>query len=413
MKKLIPILISLVLLSLAIQFLVVFFTEHHEVKYSIKTNDNAYMIEEEYFLKETDEYKFKVIDKKNTYVFSYTGNLNKQENVIKDIKYYEDSDVECILPVYKNDEIGYISCFYDGIQASRSYLEQKNIKGIDKFLGEIGKKHTLFKSSNKSEKIDNFYVFRENILDNVIFTMWSYKGFYLINDKDIEKKFFLTKDQYENSFSRLIGKYYVSADVDSISSFEFTKFYIYDITDGSRVAVDLDVPVAQDFVINGIYGDKLYFTDYRTNQQFVLDPDKAKVSLTGDLSSGFKYFDGDELVTIKDLKQFASNKHFEINYHNDELSKKYDILEIKESGDMLFFRTRDGKFYKVYKNLLDNPVLLFEFLNISEWGVSKDSLYIVVNDYLYYYNDKAGLLPIINNNEFIYNYKNVCNFMKK
>ena len=406
MKRLIPIIISLALLSLAIQFLVVFFTKHHEVKYSIIDNNNKYMIYENFNNERGTKYEFKVEDNNNSYVFSYNGNLNKQENIIKDIKYYNEGDLNCIVPIYKNNEAGYFSCYSNEQQVSHSYLMQKGHSSINKFFDDASKKYNFIRVSDKQEKIDNFYVYKDNILDNVIFTMWSYKGFYLINNKRIEEKEFLTKDQYQNSYSKLIDKYYISADIDSISNFEFTKFYIYDLTDGSRVAVDLETYIAQDF-------NKLYYTDYRTNKQFVLDPDKANVSLVGDASIGFKYFDGKKLTTLKDAAEFSNKRYFETNSYNEKLSKKFDILEIRKNEDIIFFRTKDGKFYKVYENMLDNPILLFEFSNVSEWKVSKDSLLVVVDNYLYYYSDDSGLLPIISSNELRYNYKNICDFMKK
>lgn len=413
MKRLIPIIISLAILSLSIQFLVVFFTKHHEVKYSIIGKNNEYMIYENFNNDRETKYEFIVEDNNNSYVFSYNGNLNKQENIIKDIKYYNEDNLECIVPIYKNNESGYFSCYSSGQQVSGAYLMQKENSSINKFFDDASKKYNFIIPSDKQEKIDNFYVYKDNLLDNVVFTMWSYKGFYLINNKSIEEKEFLTKDQYQNSYSKLIDKYYISADVDSISNFEFTKFYIYDITDGSRVAVDLETYIAHDFVINGVYDNKLYYTDYRTNQQFVLDPDKATVSLIGDASIGFKYFDGEKLYTIKDIAEFSNKKYFETNSYNEKLSEKYDILEIKKNEDIIFFKTKDGKFYKVYENMLDNPILLFEFSNVSEWKLSKDSLIVVVDNYLYYYSDDSGLIPIINSNELRYNYKNICDFMKK
>ena len=85
----------------------------------------------------------------------------------------------------------------------------------------------------------------------------------------------------------------------------------------------------------------------------------------------------------------------------------------KKSNDMYYFVTDTGDFYKTDKLNLKNSVLLFHFDSVSEWKVKGDNVMVVSGDTMYYYDDVYGLLPIVTSNEFIYNYKNICDFYVK
>ena len=79
MKKLVPIVFILGFLSLIIQFAVQAITKHHEVDYSIITNNNAYMINEKMNVKDKEHiYTFKVTEQKNNdiFYFSFLHNYN-------------------------------------------------------------------------------------------------------------------------------------------------------------------------------------------------------------------------------------------------------------------------------------------------------------------------------------------------
>ena len=90
MKKLLTILCFLGVIALAFQLIVQFFIVHQDIKYSIATKDNAYLIDEKLDIDgKKNLYSFKVVDKnEKTYYFSFLNDYNRRERVIEDIKFF-------------------------------------------------------------------------------------------------------------------------------------------------------------------------------------------------------------------------------------------------------------------------------------------------------------------------------------
>src|SRR5574344_2004435 len=103
MKKLIQILLALLVLFIVFQFFANMLINSHKLDYSVVTSDNKYNIRE-IFHKSGDSniYSFKVVDQSNNkYLFTYDVDLNKQDRIIKDIKYFKSNNLTCIYPIYK------------------------------------------------------------------------------------------------------------------------------------------------------------------------------------------------------------------------------------------------------------------------------------------------------------------------
>ena len=154
MKKLIPIVFILGMLSLIIQFAIQEITKHHEVDYSIITNNNSYMINEIMNVKEKEHiYTFKVTEKNNNdiFYFNFSHNYNKQDTIIKDIEYFNDGDLSCIFPIYKKKFSSNVFCNYKGVQVSSSYLKQINNKELDSVISQLKKEGHKFDVWNKKD----------------------------------------------------------------------------------------------------------------------------------------------------------------------------------------------------------------------------------------------------------------------
>ena len=122
---------------------------------------------------------------------------------------------------------------------------------------------------------------------------------------------------------------------------------------------------------------------------------------------------GKKLVTVSSKEYLKSNDIWTNDVVNNVLGNMYGAKEVKKSNDMYYFVTDTGDFYKTDKLNLKNSVLLFHFDSVSEWKVKGDNVMVVSGDTMYYYDDVYGLLPMVTSNEFIYNYKNICDFYVK
>lgn len=418
MKKLLPILFLLGAAALIFQIFVQFFMRHHEIDYSIITKDNSYLIHEKLKVDgKKNTYYFKLVDdNQDTYIFNLEHDYNRQDEIVKDVKYFDDENLRCVFPIFKNGITGDIYCKSKKQQVSYSYLRQTNNSSLDNYIKKLKKSGYIANSWARDTlpKKDSVYdIYRDNVKEDTIFTVWDYRGFYIINDKKIIKKDFLNHDQYENNLSYLTDNYYVSINTDLNSGNMYASFYLYDILNGGKGRVDLEEQISFNMYINGSYDGKFYYTDLNTKKQYALDPDKETVKEVGNVKDGFKSIQGKKLVTVSSKEYLKSNDIWTNDVVNNVLGNMYGAKEVKKSNDMYYFVTDTGDFYKTDKLNLKNSVLLFHFDSVSEWKVKGDNIMVVSGDTMYYYDDVYGLLPIVTSNEFIYNYKNICDFYVK
>lgn len=419
MKKLIPIIFVLGFMGLLLQFFVQIFIKHHEIDYSIINDDNSYMIHEKLtVLDGKHTYSFRVSDDKTgaLYLFDFIHDYNKQDSVIKDIKFFEYDDLVCIFPIYKKGNSGDVICNYKDEQVSYSYLKQiddDNIQKVVSLLKEEGYHSDTWKSDTTFENVNGYQIYRNNIPENIIFTMWFYHGFYRIARDGVEEKNYLNDDCYENNRSYLVDQFLFSINTDNNGTLGYTDFYIFDIVNGGKVNLDFEEQLSKNMYFNGVHKGKLYYTDLDNKKQYSLDPGYEIITEVGNAKDGFKMVKGESLVKVS-AKDFLEDKvYFEEIVWNEELVELYRAKEIRKENDIYYFLTDDGFLYKAYADDIRHPILLLQFDSVSEWLVKEGSLMVVSHDMLYFYNDELGLLPIVKNNELNYNYKNICNFVIK
>lgn len=419
MKKMIIIVCVLGALSLLIQFFVQALIKHHNVTYSIISGDNSYMIDESFNVVDHEHvYSFRVSDSNNeVYSFDFIHDYNKQDSVIKSIKLYEYDNLSCLFPIYKNDYSSDLVCNYDGMQVSNSYLKQINDENFRKIVSKLKKKgynSKTWSEETKPEDFNTYKIYKKNIPDDIVFTMWFYEGFYLIQKGEIEEKLYLDGDRYENDRSYLIDKYFVSFNTDYIGD-KYVDYYIFNVVDGGKRHLDVDsnYQISKNLYFNGSYKNKLYFTDLDNKVQYSLEPAYEILKEVGNAKDGFKKVRGGSLKTVKASEFLEKKVYFDEKKSYPKLEELYDAKDVKKEGNFYYFFSNNGNFYKVDLNYLDDPILLFNFESVSEWKVKNGNIMIVSDDMLYFYNDKVGLLPILQNSELNYNYKNICDFAEK
>ena len=414
MKKFLKTLVFLVLFALLIQYLVILFTKKHEVNYVIKNNKYEFNINEKYQkTNDKDIYIFKVSTNKKEYVFSYDYDYNKQDKIITDIKYYKKDNVQCIFPIFKDDRVSDIYCNYKDKQVSYSYLKQINNEEINEFEEKISKKYKVdtFNKSDIATKVDSVIFYKDNIKDNLVFTMWNYRGFVIASKDEIINKKLLKNDHYENNISYLIDNYYVFMNTDKETTINYPSFYVYNLKKNNVKKYKFPNGVSKSFYYNGDYDKKIYYTDLSSKKQYALNPKSGKIKEVGNKTNGFYNVVDNELVKVENKDYFNDNKIFNSKVEVSEIKSK-NVVDIKKDSNNYYYKTKDGSIYKVYGNNYKNPVLLFNFSSISEWKVKDGKMIIVSDKYLYYYDDQYGLLEILENNELIYNYKNICDFVE-
>lgn len=414
MKKVLPILVLLAFAAFCYQLIVTFFITEHKISYSLIANDQKHYTILEKYKKDGSihHYSFLITtqNKKKTYAVSIEEDFNKQERVITDVKHYKKNNLECIFPIYKRNRTYDVSCLLDGKQVSSAYLlEQKNedYSFIARKFAEEGYEEIYYTTNTSATSEENLLVSYDYIPENYTFAIWNYRGIYILSSEGIENKIFLNDDYYENTLSMGVGKYYVTVNTDNEKeNLNYYQLIVYNLVDGGKTVVDVDI--SQDSYFNGVSDNMLYITDPKEEKQYVLDPSKKE----------FKELKSPHEISNSKLKKagndfFSSPKVDSLRVSNKKIKKLYDTEDIRKNGDDYYFKTDDGKIYRVIQEDYRHPIMICQFDNIKEWQVHDDGVSFIVGDTLYLYTDIYGLKPVLKNSEFQYNSKNIYYFVRE
>lgn len=412
MKKLLPILVFLAFLAFGYQIIVTFFITEHKIDYSLIASDQRHYTISENYRREGERhyYSFLIQSKNKHYSTAVFNDFNKQDRVITDIKYYKKNNLECIFPIYKRNHTFDVLCLLDKKQVTPFYLEESknsDFSFISKKFSEDGYNEVYFQSDVEPTEEDNLSIYYDYIPEGYLFTIWNYRGIYIINSDGIENKVFLNEDHYENTLSIVAGTYYVTINTDDEEEkLNYNQIILYNLQDGGKTLVDVDL--SQDSYFNGTVDGKVYITDPKLKVQYVLDPSKKKIQEVSEpkevVNSKLKNADVDFFDTFHVDAQNVANK---------KITSLYDTTDIKQNNDDFYFKTSDGGLYRVIQNDYEHPILLCQFDDIKEWQVHDDGLSFIVDDTLYFYSDLYGVKPIVKNLEFNYNYKNITHFIRE
>ena len=412
MKKLLPILFLLAFIAFCYQLIVTFFITEHKIEYSLIASDQMHYTISEQYQKDGEHhyYSFVIRFKDDYYTMAVEKDFSKQDRVITDIKYYKKNNLKCIFPIYKRDYTFDASCILDEEQVSPSYLiqsENEDFSYIVQKFAKDGYNEMYYEINKHPEKEENLSLYYDYIPKDFTFAIWNYKGIYILKNDEFEEKIFLNDDHYENNLSTVVGKYYVTVNTDNEGKqLTYNQLIIYNLQDGGKTLVD--VTLSQNSYFNGSYENELYITDLDAKKQYVLDPRKKELV---EVSSE------KEIVNNK-LKKAGKNFYNSLKvdtgrYENKMITSLYKTTDIQKSDDDFYFKTSDGKLYRVIQKDYEHPVLLCQFEDIKEWSAHDHGVSFIVDDTLYFYSDFYGLKPIMINPEFKYNSKNIVHFIRE
>lgn len=400
LKKAISFSIVLLLLFLSYQFLINFLKNEHHVSYTIN-KEETYKIEESYYKNNDDFYILKVTTKDNNeFIFETNNNFNKQKEIVKDVIDYKKDNVECLLLIFKDkDKRSDPVCRENNILTSYNYV--KNKYDFSEFIKQIPNYDlNKYNENSKEREESDIYIYPDYLEEDETVIVYSYKKIGFFNKGDSKYLTFSTNDNYKNILGSLVGKYYVIPFFTSNAT--ITKYIKYDVTSGIHEDIDLTYKLSKQTYINGVYNNKLYIFDKSSLKQYALDPYREELTLIGDENTnGFAYINGEQKeISVYDLNnetvKFSDNKdsYSELKYQDIYISSRYAII------------FNDGKFYKVYKDNVSNPILLFEENDAKEIKLNNDSIYYIKDDSIYRYN-KYGNVKLVTRNELKYNFENV------
>lgn len=409
MKKTVYILIVLVLSFLIFEWGTTFFKKGHEISYKIYASDITLNIKEVYQKENGDNYLITIQNEKEKFEYIIKNNYNKQKKIIKKIEYFKQDENTCIYPILNDDSGTYLECNLDNkIYTASSNPNQIFISNIEKSLREKG--YQLYKANDttNTKLYNNSTIYTNNIISSDLITLWTYKGINIISNEKNSNINILGFDKYENSHGFLVGNYYIIPNYLSSRVLEFSKVSVINLDSKETKKIDLGYTLSSDSYMNGVIDNKLYYTDPSNLLQIEINPEKENARLIGSKNLGGQIYNGN--WQDANIYDFVSNK---ILFKNEIPDLNISYVDIIESNSNYYFYNNKGEVYQILQNDLNNAILLFKTNGINNFNVIENTIYYVSGDTLYYYNNEDGIIPVLKNNDLLYNTTNRIDIYRK
>ncbi|MDD4733965.1 MAG: hypothetical protein PHU05_03890 [Bacilli bacterium] len=415
MKRIFHSLLALFVFIVVMQALFNYFSKGYSLEYTFFNDTNEFEIKEVYTANvknEKDNYYFEIKAGENVFSFQVFDSFLKKKKIIEDIRYYKDSEYECIYPIFIDDTIIFdVTCMHKGVLYEVSQNETNDkVKEFVKNLNNYD--YTRWQSrEDKTKEFGHIKAYTGNLEKNHYIGISSYKGTYTINTQNnligfVKDVPIFKKDVYKYPLSTYVGQYYVVADYDSVQV--FNNFNTVDLTTNKIDKIFSNHQISYDSYILGVYENSIYLYDQMYKKEYEIDVD-AKTILEV----------GNETTKIKVLENGVWNRYSpsEIK-NNDKTFINYPTTSIKnvtkiEMGNVLsgysYFLEENKKSeykYKVYRSNIQNPeqkTYLFEIDSFDDMYFVDDYIYYRNGKSIYSYSIKSGKKLILTNSELTFN----------
>lgn len=399
-RKQIKLLVLLIFIILLIPFIRKIFIKEYNIIYE----KNNFIINEIYKY-ENKGHKFEINIKNKEYEITYLLNedFNKNNEIIKDIKLYQEKDINCILPIYTKSIENKLYCVKDNKQVSNYYLNKN--KDYNNILKQVKKyKIKKLESNNKTTKYKNLKIYKNNLNEEDIFTIWDYKGINIIEKNNNKYVKILDYDLYDEIKTIIYDKYFVLFENSHVDGIE--NIYYYDFKKDKLKLYNPEIIISKDFYINGVVNNLIYVTDNKTKKEYTINLIKKEIEQISKANEYITYKDN-KFISLTKSDYFMEKQIFSNNKTKDKSISKED--HIKENN--IYYYIEDNKFIRKIEDR--NSEILFELENIKDWKIINGKILLISEDILYIYDDNRGLVPIVQSNELNYNYENICDYKEK
>lgn len=410
MKRIFTFMFLLAILAIIYQFGITFLKSGHDITYDLVSSDVTFKVREIYDKKKNGYYTLILENKDYNFIYEVKDTFNKRKKIIQEVKSVNDDNVMCIYPVYLKDTFSSnITCSKKNDKTSYSYNYYQDNKLVKQLEESLKNKNITNESWNKDETLstpDGIVThYKANILKEDIIVIWLYNSIYIAdNDRTYYVSLF-DNDVYENKLGTLIGYNYYIPKYNEDNLQEFATYYRINIKRREKHELRLTDILSKNTYLNGVVGDKIYIFDPKNLVQYEISDDNNNPRKIGDKSINAQYYNGTwQDRNINDFKD--TELKFVKDYSKIPELKQYKYTEIYET-ERYYYLNNAGEISRLYKKDLSKRVVLFKLDNLKSIIVNKDTVYFIIGDTLYYYNESKGIKKIIQRNEFNYNNKNI------
>ncbi len=407
MNQLTKFLIFLSIIYIALQISFLNFSKGYETKYIIK-NDYEFSVKEikkQNIKKQPNYYYFEIKVNDLTFTFKTYQKLQQGTKTIQDIKYYQDDQYTCLLPIAKKNKL-----FSDIICKSNDIdYPYHIIQGKDSNLDQFVKSISLYSMNSylENDKVlsqDNHMTVYDNFPRKMLFGIESYKGISYLNSKSkIKTKELFEKDIYTKTISAYVKNYYIVADYNE--NYEFHEFYLINIKNGKQQKIISNKAISMYSYINGVVDNSIYLVDTASKKQYEINIQAKNVVEVGNTDHGLQYYDNGTWKEQNYSPKMKFNYYTVSSNLNGKEYERVDCYRTKTTGYYyLYEKVKEN--YKVYRSNIENTkelTYLFETSNIEEIQYIEDYIIYKEENYIKIYQDLIGTQKLIKSNELNFN----------
>ena len=343
MKRL-YVLITVLIILLVFYVIFLFIPRSYTVKYFV---DKVTVTE--IFDKETSYYTFEFYDGNNRYSTSFDNKYISGKKIVNHINVVDN----CITPSSKSITF-YTMCKNNDVQVLKSYNDNVYNTVIDTYNGI------------------NIYD-----LNNNKYFIWKYTGFDVVGSKNDTINIFNT-DVYNLDLVVTLDNNIILGDYNQ--KYMFDKFYVVNMKNNKVSNFKVNRTIYFDSYILGTYKDSFYLYDVNSEKMYRINPNKKKL-----------YKAQNSVLVNDDWENISTYKLNKKTYKftNDEVFK-FELVDNK-----LYYETSKSAF-------------LVTSLSVSEIIKStKEDVYFISGNTLYYANIYDGLKKILSYDEWDFNRSNI------
>ena len=337
-------------------------SKSYEITY---TRDGVTIIER--YSKKEKLYTFLFQVEEKEFFVTFESKYKHSKKLVKKVNVYEKDDVVCIIPE------GSLS-FFPLCLENGEYVSYHLIEDYDLVPENWYKEFETQKRTFGNIKIYN--------LNHHKYFIWNYKGFYVISEKGEKEISLFQEDIYNIPLGVQVDKYLLLADYSS--KYEFNKFYVINSKNNKVKEIVLEKEIPFDAYFLGVNGKKAYFVDKKNKMEYEIYPKRLVIHKVTNNNQGRILVDGEWQSTsmtsiVTNEKTFTDSNKLSYVLENNVLYSVVDKYKTKLST-------------KEVKEIV--------FYNAA-------TVYYLVGDQLYYYNDSDGEVLVLSNFEWNFNYKNM------
>lgn len=408
MKKIFGLLVFLFVLYFSIQIAFRYLDKGHIYEYTLN-KEQHFKIKETLIQNtkgEANNYYIEITV--NDIIFNIqTSNIyNRATGIIKDIKYFSNSNYTCILPTLHNGELlTDIIC-----KKNDKYYYYNSLKGndaeLDKFANDNLDLTKFVDSTEVLKKNNNMYVY-DNLVGNHYIAIDYFKGIYDINKTVNYRKIkVFENEKYSRKISTIVGKYYISANYDK--DYDFHLFRTVNLENYNVGTITSDYEISFDSYIQGIVNNSIYLFDKANKKQYKIDVVNKEVTQIGN-ENGIKIYQNGEFIDGNAYE--ASQKGITFNeyttdntFNNKQYSKVVKVGNVNSGYTYVYEKVNDK--YDVYRASIQNNNILTYLFTTTDIDSVK-----YVNDYVYfkdsrnikYFNPLTGIRTLVRYNDLEFN----------